>query len=474
MASLTTTCAYCNAIVPVPASAGSGQRIPCPRCGEVFPYLPGQAVEGANEDWSSSTEAPVAAGLSNRALGLLVLSGMGLMALLTLVAALQTVGIRRGNDLGITKPQQISIPLFIKLIGNLWVIGLALILFKLWRERGTSTAARPRWLAATLCILTAAGLSFVFFSGTIRHRSSQGSESSEETVPIPVPKPAQLESLAYLPSDSNLVAAIHVREALHHPHGRKLLEDLRLGALELGTDHIEKWTGLKWEDIDELAFALKIDGQLIPRPTLIVHGFQPHQAARILKKLHAVRIPEAAYKDCYRIQWGDSGFKPTLWCPAEGRTLIVALAPADLDASLGKPRQGIEHLPASVQTMLRERMNAPTPIWAVATSQEWDKTILTQVLANLPAQTRDMLLKVRTLGVWLEIDTPMTVNAAGQCVNAATATELASYLQGWAKPYLEDVRTVADGTWFTAQGHGSLINVSRALAPGQPDVEPAK
>src|SRR5439155_8915510 len=135
-------------------------------------------------------------------------------------------------------------------------------------------------------------------------------------------------------ADSNLVAAIQVREALRHPLGKQLFAELRAGPLELGKDHIEKWTGLKWEEIDELAIAVKIDGLLIPRPTLIVRSILPYQTEAILKKLHAVAIPEAAGKDRYRIQWGKSSFKPALWCPPEGRTFVIALTPADLDASV--------------------------------------------------------------------------------------------------------------------------------------------
>src|SRR5207244_12908682 len=125
---------------------------------------------------------------------------------------------RRAHDVGIVKEQEISLPFFVKLISNLWVIGLVLLLFDLWqgRRRQDGVVIRPRWVLALVAVLVAASLSFVFLSGPIRHRSSRDGSGSAFAV-VRLLKPAQMDVLAYVPGDSNVVAAMQVAEALRDP-----------------------------------------------------------------------------------------------------------------------------------------------------------------------------------------------------------------------------------------------------------------
>src|SRR5207253_2786013 len=129
--------------------------------------------------------------------------------------------------------------------------------------------------------------------------SSQSGEGDIRNVTRAL-KPADMETVTYLPAESNLVAGLHVSDLMRQTQGQQLLRELKFGSLELGGDRIEKWTGLKWHDIDQLAFALKLDGLLIPRLTLVVQTVEPNRMESLLKRLHAVRIPEAARADYYR------------------------------------------------------------------------------------------------------------------------------------------------------------------------------
>ena len=132
---------------------------------------------------------------------------------------------------------------------------------------------------------------------------------------------------------------------------------------------------------------------------------------------------------------------------------------------MARPGAGIAHLSASLQTILRERLNVPVAVWAVAASEQWDKTVVTQLLANLPERDRDILLSVRTHGIWLELNEDVVVNAAAECGNAATAAQLGAYLEVWAKPLFERVRTVADGVWVAGQAHTTAASLQQALDP---------
>src|SRR4051794_5186786 len=52
------TCPYCNAYVPMPAGAAPGQRLPCPRCGEAFPYRSPEAGSDGPGPFSPNGNAP--------------------------------------------------------------------------------------------------------------------------------------------------------------------------------------------------------------------------------------------------------------------------------------------------------------------------------------------------------------------------------------------------------------------------------
>src|SRR5438874_2600281 len=101
-------CPYCNASVTLAPGTQPGQRVPCPRCGEAFPYR-GPAIGNGDP---TSTPAPTTpsgaepAPWSNVKVAGSVLGFMALMAITGLAFALFTQKIRRAHDSGrsVTKP----------------------------------------------------------------------------------------------------------------------------------------------------------------------------------------------------------------------------------------------------------------------------------------------------------------------------------------------------------------------------------
>lgn len=465
MPGFTTTCSYCNAIVSLAAPPRPGQRISCARCGEEFIYHGAEPV-AETEVPAAPAEPPALPSrrpVSNRAVALAVGGVMTFMALLCLAWALHTVEARREHDRGISKEQEIALPLFLKLIGVVWVTGLVVLLFDTWQRRhaGTEPSARPRWLLGLVAVLATAGLFFVFVSGPLRHRSSHAVVPEDAPVAQPL-RPAQMEVLKFVPGDSNIIAGIHVAEALNQPLSRQYLQDFRIGPLELGAERLEQWTGLRLDDMEQLTLALKLEGLLVPRFTLVVRTKLPYQAEAILKKLAAVRIPERVRKDSYRFQLGNSSLKPVLWCPPEGQYLVIALSPGDLDASFDKST-GVENLIQPLRTLLNERMSAPSPVWLAAHSEHWEQTLLAAWLAQVPEQNRSILATMQTLGIWLEFGQDVTLNAAARCATRQAADDLAGLLMRWAKSHLLAARALADGVWVSGQAHTDLASVQRAL-----------
>jgi hypothetical protein len=387
---------------------------------------------------------------------------MAVMAAVGLVFALQTESIRRAHDAHLGKPQLISVPLFIKIASNLWIVGLVVLLVVTWRERLREKwqARRFRWLAGAAAALVAVSLTINLLSGPIRRQSSQLPAEPASAI-VRVKTPAQLEALGYLPGDCNIVAAVDVAEALRSPEGQDYLDHLRLGLIDLGSGQIEKWTGLKWEAIDHLALGLKFDDRLVPRPTLVVYTRRPYDAAALLQGLGATRIPESGHKDRYRFR--RDRWEPVLWCPPEGRTLVYAWTPKDLN--IDAATAGVEHFAPPLRDFIKERLRQPAPVWLAGHSDRWGQTILKAWLLALPPEDQALLMQVQTFGIWMQFDREATLSAAAACADAAAAKDFKAYLERWAQPVLKDVKVIADGAWVSGQARGSGPADRQALRP---------
>jgi hypothetical protein len=97
--------------------------------------------------------------------------------------------------------------------------------------------------------------------------------------------PAELAALGYLPDDTDMIVAVHVSEALDDPAGRDLLRSVGLGGKD--APDMEKWTGLKLDDIDHLALGLKLDADLLTRFVLVAQARRPIDQQRVRDVLKA-------------------------------------------------------------------------------------------------------------------------------------------------------------------------------------------
>ncbi|HZT80039.1 MAG TPA: hypothetical protein VFA26_07455, partial [Gemmataceae bacterium] len=125
------SCPYCNALVPLPAGARSGQRLPCPRCGEAFAYH-GPDAEAVSPtppalppnrlDLSAGPALAAGRRRPNWLVAAGVLGVMAVMALAGLLYALNTEGVRREHDWRLPKDR--SLPLYLTVFAGLWLAGL--------------------------------------------------------------------------------------------------------------------------------------------------------------------------------------------------------------------------------------------------------------------------------------------------------------------------------------------------------------
>jgi hypothetical protein len=422
----TSSCPYCNAVVAVPAGTRDGDFVPCPRCGERFPYR-GPTVEG-----NGTSPAPAAAppptenavdrlgerlrGASKRSVALTVLTVMAVMAVGGLALALATQHFRRAND---------RLP------------------------------------------------------------------PPEEGVPrVRVVAPAELAGLGYLPPDTDVVAAVHVAEALQDPAGREFLKRFRPeegvrdqpGQGPPLAGDLEHWTGLALDDLDHVVVGLKLAGGAVPpRLILVAHTRRRYDAGKVVEVLRATRLQHAG-RDLYRFPLERLSLHPVLWFAGE-RTLVVALTPEQLAEVPDKPRPGTDQLVEPLRELLKTRLGPGVQAWAMGHADDWERTAATLALALLVRKQDDrrVLEGVRTFGLALRFGDGLTLTGSCHCADAAAARALEERLappEGSdvkrftllderqagpaARELARSLKVVREGAWVTLQGRASSESVGAA------------
>jgi hypothetical protein len=297
--------------------------------------------------------------------------------------------------------------------------------------------------------------------------------------------PASLPALGYLPLDTDLVAGIHVAEILAEPTAREFLTRMRLGPVDGDLSIIQKWTGLRLEDVDHAVLGLRVEGQLIPRFNLVVQTTRPYDAESLRKSMNVSRSPEPSKKELYRVRLEKSLLTPISWF-ADDHTLIVGLKPEDLAPVPAKPREGIDHLHADVVNLVKERLGQGTPAWIVGRAENWD--LLWRILLDRQAregQPVELFNAARTFGVWFQFNDGLALNAAVQCADAVSAKALEAYLTGHdlgdKKPFSmpapppelaplyrelgQSLKSDRNDTWVVLQAKASGETMRKAFAP---------
>lgn len=462
-----TTCPYCNAVVPIPASSAAGDRLSCPRCGDSFPYRPadsdGRAQAQPSHSTSRSELAETQTRLSNRAVAAVVLGVMALMAVLGLVMALQTTALRRAHDQHIVKPQEVTVPLLIKIASNLWILGLVCILFDVWRQRSSRAekeAPRFRWGMAILVGIVLISITVSFVAGPIRKRSTQLPSTADSSALVQSLAPANWQALGYLPADTNAILAIRCDDPAFERARKELFPDGQFAA---------DLFGLKWKDIDHLAFGVKVADFFPPRMILVVRMRQPYDAERIRQDLTATPLTEAGAKDRYRfklanLRFGDiSGISAVLWLMDE-RTMLVALTPKELEAVPAEPKNGSEHLPVALQTSIQQRVARGATAWLAASSERWHESFVKPWVqtqsGDKAAASLDLL---RTVCVWLTLGDEVVLGMATECADDPAAGNLKSQLEDWSRGRWATAKYFQEGPWVSGQAKGRLDDIRQGL-----------
>jgi hypothetical protein len=484
------TCPYCNSPALIPAGTAAGQRVPCPRCGESFPYRgPGAEALAARPATPPSAPDPPAEPrpLSNRKVAATVLGVMLVMAGLALAYALHTVMVRRGYDLHLPKSQAVDVPLYARIALGVYAAALVTALVWGWNRREAAPGGGP-WRqrltvpALGLAALVGFGLALLALQGRPAREAANGGGAE----PVRRVPPADLPELGYLPDDTNGLVAVHVAEALHEPVGRQVLARLNFG--DVGVQGLEGLTGLKLDDLEHVVLGLKLDDLIPPRMTLVAQTRRPYDPGAVRAALKADRGTPQGGRTLHHFQMPGFGLDAYVWF-ADERTLVVARRLKDFERVPRTPHPGLDHLPAELQGFLKTRMGPAAQVWAVGHADGWDKVKVAQLGLALLYRTDVLTLfeagrvlpKLRTAGAWLVCGDGVTLRAAFACADEASAKALARYFtpddeqgrktlealgmlgkQPLPRALGETLKTVQEGSWVELQAKAGAEAVRSA------------
>jgi hypothetical protein len=480
------SCPYCNSPAAVPPGARPGQRIPCPRCGESFPY------RGPTDDRVTPSAAPAPAPppdavaparhLSNRAVALVILVGMAAMAIIGLVYALNTEAIRRSYDVKLPKSRAISIPWYAFALLAMYVLGLVALWFWGWNRREQRGQA-PEPVRRRLSVLY--GLSVLVFIlveliVVVMHARAPRPAEPEGPPAVRAVPPAELAALGYLPDDTDVILAVHAAELLDEPSGRDLTR--HLGNDVLSAASIENWSGLKLDDIDHAVLGLTLDESLLVHPTLVVRARRPIDQEKVRAALKAQARRELDGRPVYPFLMRTGlpllpELEANAWF-ADERTLVVA---KKFDDGPGHrvplaPHAGIDHLRPDLRALLRERLGAPAQVWLAGHRPDWD-TLSPLVRLVLQRKENAAAAKVTTFGLWLTAGPDgATVRGAFDCEGEDAARALEAYLapanhkgiKEWVAPgdsgpmeraFANSLKITQHGTWVELQASADAESI---------------
>ncbi|HKI34669.1 MAG TPA: hypothetical protein VKA46_22625 [Gemmataceae bacterium] len=503
------SCPYCNAAAEVPAGTHPGQRIPCPRCGESFPYRP-PTDEGVTaspapapppmvgpplEPWPRRRfaqgpfirrflwffEGPAPSTprqFSNGQILLLLFGGMVGIALIALVFALSTSGIRREYDVHLPKTRAFSVPIYVVFPLGVYVLGLIAAWFWGWNRRDRQDRTRePLWRRLSVLYgLSVLVLIVVELAVVVMHARAPRPAEAEGSPPVSVVAPAELAALGYLPDDTDLIFAVHAAELLDDPLGRDLV--WFLGDESINLHSVEGWSGLKLEEIDHAVFGLTLDESLPVRFTLVVRTRRPIDRDQVLKALKAEKQRDVDGRPVYPFvmktnHWLFRELGANAWF-ADDHTLVVAKKFEDGPGHRvpTEPRAGLGHLRPALRGLITERIRPPAQAWVAGRLPPRDDQfaglkLLLQDRDNAPLE------KVKTFGLWVTADPKeATLRAAFDCDDAEAVEALATYLgpdnrkglKAWFAPgqggpmgreFAWSLKMTRQGTWLELQAKAS-------------------
>lgn len=317
-------------------------------------------------------------------------------------------------------------------------------------------------LTIMVTMAVAAGV-FVWYTKDFRRRNDYRAQKKID--PEQTPGPADVAILGFVPAKCNVLGALNIADLRKRTATRRLLEEPPVGVL---ARQVPRWTGLSWNDIEEIALGAEVKGKL-PQLFVIVRTRQPYASGKISAAL-APAVP-AKHRNKLLIRFPLQPFGEGLvWCHSEQILVFVlgldAVATDDLDALPSRPRPGLEGFVAPLRAALGERLPPASAGWLAGHFDE--PTGLAELLA-LTGQKHaplDAVLESKTFVVSLQAQDQPTLTGHFFTGDAMASARLQTLLERQPRPETLSYKVAGpppqmrdpEAQWVTLQVRGDLAD----------------
>jgi hypothetical protein len=372
------SCPYCNTTLRLTSPAGQGQRIRCPRCHEL--------IQGNGEEGITASDYRPTIDLFR-------------------------AGHPPGDFNGIPPGP------------------------RAWSNRQVARA-----VLGVMFAMAALGLAFAWATREFRRQNDHLDSAAEQLLPPVVPvAPAELEALAYLPDDLQVIAGIHVAELMDNPGGRLLLPNFQIPALHIHMKNLQETIGLRLEDIDHVVLGLQVNPNDFPHPFLVVQTRQVYSRDRLRVALQSAKPAGSKEQKLFYTfspREGLKGFRFSCWCVSE-RTFIITLdSPRDMAGLSATPNRRRDRIAPALQELFRNQLGVGTQVWLAGHSHDWKSLIdppdflgvSLSLFPKLPLHEREALETAQTFGAWLQFDGRIRGTLKVDCGSPEAAAAFNDYL----------------------------------------------
>jgi hypothetical protein len=293
------------------------------------------------------------------------------------------------------------------------------------------------------------------------HQSPFGTPGRE--LPAVVLPPEQLAALRYLPAGVDVIAGVHFAALLDDPAAKPLLDQpLPVGPVTLRLADLHTWTGLDPKALDHAVIGVTLPrgGIPIPRVVFVFRTRRAYNADAVKLALH----PEADRDKptLWTVRLGKVDFPVSLWL-ADDRTLVLGLTSADL-ADLPAPGSDkLTHLPETVRTLLRERVEPGSAAWAVGRLRDGLGGVVglaakpTLERMKLTPEQREAVEGIESFAAGVVPGQEIVCRLNVECAKASAAERVAGLFQG------PNLKVVPDSVWVLVQWKTTLERLTRGL-----------
>ena len=248
--------------------------------------------------------------------------------------------------------------------------------------------------------------------------------------------PGDLSALGFVPARCNFLAGISLADLRQNPDAVKAF--LELSVLAPVADLIQEFTGLKLDQIDQIAGGAEMTDKL-PKAYLIVQTRANYDANEILKKATAKQSLRG--RPVAKFPLPKIG-EAVVWCMSDRHiAVLLRIEPGNLDDLQPippQPRRNLEGSSDAVRALVKDRLSRQSLAWAVGDLAS--AVGLRDLLAFVPRRIDGLptLLNARGFAVSLTFtaEREWQIFAQAEAASPQHAVELEKLLNGfdWGGP----------------------------------------